>query len=68
MLKSHIASVHGLTLGFLVLSFGPSSHASESFPSIEELMTDNQQRETSMSSLSAEKIKALDKWLITYTA
>ena len=68
MLKSHIASVHGLMLGFLVLSFGSSSHASESFPSIEEFMTDNQQRETSISSLSAEKIKALDKWLITYTA
>ena len=68
MLKSHMASAHGLILGFLMLSFGSSSHASESFPGIEKLMTEDQQRETGISSLSAEQIKALDTLLITYTA
>jgi hypothetical protein len=68
MLKSHMASAHGLILGFVMLSFGSSSHASESFPGIEKLMTEDQQRETGISSLSAEQIKALDTWLITYTA
>jgi hypothetical protein len=48
-----------------MLSFGSSSHASESFPGIEKLMTEDQQRETGISSLSAEQIKALDTWLIT---
>ncbi|MDG1204108.1 MAG: hypothetical protein P8N51_01920 [Pseudomonadales bacterium] len=68
MLQPTFASTYGLIIGLLTLSFGSSSHASEAFPGIEKLMTEDQQRETGVSSLSAEQIKALDTWLITYTA
>lgn len=68
MSKSLTVSALKLVLGLSMLALSVSSHASELFPGIEKLMTEEQRQETGVNSLSKKQIEALDAWLITYTA